>query len=132
MKIKLILYTYHSDLLELFLATQLFLFGLWVLNPWVDTFESSKSYLLMAQFPSPNSRLNEYLWGLTMAVTAGLHLWSLFRDKHKLHRYSLVVSLFFWTTVAIAFLAVNAAAVGGAQFALTALVCAFVLWRNGK
>lgn len=88
----------RSFLLEVYLAVQAVVFGLWLLMPWSTFSTVSHAYRVL------DAMLPEWVWGSLFAVQGFTHLWALDRGRFRWRRGMVLVMLFLWLTVAMAFL----------------------------
>ena len=70
--------------LELVSALALVLFGLWMFNPWVDTFERYTNYAYL------EAAAPEWAWGLGFTLFGGLALFGLGRGSVTFRRWGML------------------------------------------
>jgi hypothetical protein len=85
----------HTRQLEFVPAVFLILWGVWVMNPFWDTFVVSGSYALMAKLAP------EWLWGAVFLFIGIVQMFALFTPRLKLRLYTSFSSILILSTLAI-------------------------------
>ena len=114
---------YLDNRIIFFPALQTILWGLWLINPYIDSFNISKNFGLLYVFG------NEVEWGL-FAILIGLSkIISIFSTNPKyalLSVFPFMLGVFLWTTVLISYVFGNPSSMGVASsvgFLVGAIVC---------
>jgi len=96
-----------------FSASAKLLWGLLLVNPYVDTFESSQSYSAMAHlFFWVNTQTSELLWGLTLIVMSLCHLYTIVGKYSKARFVCDHISMGFWLFIGAVFFFANKSGLG--------------------
>ena len=87
-----------SKRLEFLCGLQAVLWGIWIFNPWWDSFPASTAYRFMAQLAP------EALWGL-IVLALGLAQWlaALTGRLLPIRRAIAVSAIFVWVTITLSF-----------------------------
>jgi hypothetical protein len=82
------------------------LWGLWILNPWLDSLEFGAAHLFLTQVAP------EFVWGFFIVALAIGHLFALIQGKLGLYRLMTIMCMGLWIFVAWSFLSGNPALLG--------------------
>lgn len=83
----------HPRLGALIYGVIALMWGLWLANPWLESFDSSPSYAALAQV------LPEWAWGLVMIALGVLTLYSISQQFGRLRRWLSLIHVIFWMFV---------------------------------
>ena len=91
-QLRLIMTTADTELLGLIVSGSTMLWGLWLFNPHVNTFDTSASYRMFRQIGELLQALGspmdpEAFWGLLISVFGGLHFWGTMTGSLFLRRW---------------------------------------------
>jgi len=98
-------FTLQEKYLEFFPALFQVLWGLWILNPWVNTFAITNAYRLMADIAP------EWVWGLAIFLIGIFQIIVIFTPNLRLRVLSSITCLFIFVVLAFLILAGNAGSV---------------------
>lgn len=98
-------------------------FGLVLLNPFVDTFGSARGYTFMSQFP-------EWAWGLLLVSIALVRLWTIAEQHLAGRRNIALLSMGIWLFIAWGFMISNPAGTGWPVYGLIAYHDSRIYWRG--
>jgi hypothetical protein len=113
---------YTSDRIMLSLSL---VFGLILLNPWVDTFASSTGYTFMA------STLPEWAWGTLLVGIALVRLWTITEQHLEGRRNVALVSMGIWIFISWGFFINNPSGIW-ALYSLMAYHNFCIFWRGRR
>lgn len=87
----------HIETLELWTTVNAFIWGAWLINPWMDVFNIASIYATMARIP-------EVVWGLTAVTAACVQLWGRLNGHPRMIRYGArtIAALWMFGAAAIA------------------------------
>ena len=105
--------------LEFLPALYLSLWGLWILNPWVNSFPSSPAFIEMGHLAP------EWVWGAVIAVVGLFQMTILFTEKYKLRGVAALLSMFALFSMSMLVFFSNYASTGGITYLIIA-VCAWL------
>jgi hypothetical protein len=98
--------------------------GLWVLNPWLDTFDSATFGFMARLAPEP-------AWALPMIYGGGAALVATAREGYGARRLAMLGVALLWTFWAVAILVSNLATTASAQYAVLAAGAGWAYLRLG-
>lgn len=94
----------NPQIIELFNGILEVLWGLWLINPYWNTFAQSHSWSTLKNIA------NEYTWGCIILIIGLSHILALFGDKYYIiRRVALLSSIVFWTNILMMFSLSNVA-----------------------
>lgn len=98
--------------------------GAWLLNPFIDTFASSKAYEAFLDLFLP-----EWVWGIAMICGGFAGMLALYKDNHRWRERLTFGSAAIWCLFAWVFIVGNSAGVGAPAFMVYAGAAIWVRWR---
>lgn len=110
--------------LELWLAGLSLIWGLWVLSPFWDTFQSVRTYHIMSDVAP------EWVWGLVMCLSAILNLFAMLRNHSILRRFALSGAVFIWFFISVSAGLSNYASPAAPLYGFVAITKMVLLARN--
>jgi hypothetical protein len=99
------------------------LWGLWVGNPFWETFDEAKQYHWLQQVAP------EWLWGSIALVAGTIMIYGVIRDSFKSLSIGSLVGTLFWGVIATGYYIGDWEDTAGLTKTMIALYCAFI-WLN--
>lgn len=122
-RLRTLLASYDFEPAEFLVGAACLGWGIWLLNPWWDTFGGSPTFAAMAQ-AAP-----EWLWGVAMALLGAAALIGMVRDRMAWRRAAQLGLAMVWAFIAASFWQSNLPSTGSVTYPLLALVAAWSFWR---
>lgn len=122
-RLRTLFFDYDFEFSEFFVGLFTLLWGLWLLNPLLDTFTSSPSFRAMLELGP------EWVWGLVTATIGGLQLAALIADRPQARKHLAMLLVLLWMFVSGTFAYANVATTAAIAYPMIAFCAAWVRVR---
>jgi hypothetical protein len=125
-------FTIQKRELEFLSALYLLGWGLWILNPWAESFVSSSIYRQMALLAP------EWMWGIVVSAIGLFQMIAICTDNCRLRAAASVISMFTLVSMSLLVLYGNPASTAGVTYMVIAICSWFGFteilsdWKEGK
>ena len=121
--LKEILNNHDIEPIELLLGLLSVMFGIWILNPYTNTFNTVSSFRVISNI------FNESVFGSIMFAVGLIQLYCIFRDHYKIEKNIAILSAVIWSFITVSFIYSNVAAVGIPIYLLFTISNLWVFYR---
>lgn len=112
----------HTELVEFNLGTLSIIFGLWILNPWFDTF-TLPSFIAFIRFAP------EWVWGTTSVVLGLYTHFALSTQEFILRRAAMFLNMVLWGAISYNFFASTPMSTGAGIYLVFSLMSLWIFVR---
>ena len=110
-----------SKVVTIMLGTYTIIWGLWVTNPWIDTFTSAPLYGALVSFMPI-----EWLWGLVAVLFGAMTLLGVSRHARRTEFYGAAANGFYWFIISIFYFIGDSANTGGITALFLAILSTYI------